>query len=219
MLVTTDAIVLSLQPHSDKAHVLHAYTRAGGRVNYMVYGLGRKNPRGLYTPLSLIQITADHPSQVGDGGRLPTLKEACPITHNPSSITSDIYKQTICLFIPEILHNVLRHPMVDEPMYDFLVQSIRDLDQTPDPSNFHLQFLVDFAAKLGFAIPEDSPAPLAASSDSCSIRSPRLINYNSNPSTRKARQEALRALCAYFAEHVETWESPKSLDVLMEVFD
>ena len=109
--------------------------------------------------------------------------------------------------------------MVDEPMYDFLVQSILELDQTPDPSNFHLQFLVDFAAKLGFAIPEDSPAPLAASSDSCSIRSRGLINYNSNPSTRKARQEALRALCAYFAEHVETWESPKSLDVLMEVFD
>lgn len=208
MLVTTDAIVLSLQPHSDKAHVLHAYTRAGGRVNYMVYGLGRKNPRGLYTPLSLIQITSDHPSQVGDGGRLPTLKEACPITHNPSSITSDIYKQTICLFIAEILHNVLRHPMVDEPMYDFLVQSIRELDQTPDPSNFHLQFLVDFAAKLGFAMDSSNPLPFLQE------RAGERL-----PLTRKARQEALRALCAYFAEHVETWESPKSLDVLMEVFD
>lgn len=208
MLVTTDAIVLSLQPHSDKAHVLHAYTRAGGRVNYMVYGLGRKNPRGLYTPLSLIQITADHPSQVGDGGRLPTLKEACPITHNPSSITSDIYKQTICLFIAEILHNVLRHPMVDEPMYDFLVQSIRELDQTPDPSNFHLQFLVDFAAKLGFAMDSSNPLPFLQE------RAGERL-----PLTRKARQEALRALCAYFTEHVETWESPKSLDVLMEVFD
>lgn len=208
MLVTTDAIVLSLQPHSDKAHVLHAYTRAGGRVNYMVYGLGRKNPRGLYTPLSLIQITADHPSQVGDGGKLPTLKEACPITHNPSSITSDIYKQTICLFIAEILHNVLRHPMVDEPMYDFLVQSIRELDQTPDPSNFHLQFLVDFAAKLGFAMDSSNPLPFLQE------RAGERL-----PLTRKARQEALRALCAYFAEHVETWQSPKSLDVLMEVFD
>ena len=111
-------------------------------------------------------------------------------------------------------------------MFEFLVESIKELDSLPfregqgvGLANFHLQFLVDFAAKLGFAIPEDSPAPLAASSDSCSIRSPRLINYNSNPSTRKARQEALRALCAYFAEHVETWQDPKSLDVLMEVFD
>ena len=37
---TINAIVLSLQPHSDKAHILHAYTREHGRVNYMVYGVG-----------------------------------------------------------------------------------------------------------------------------------------------------------------------------------
>ena len=59
MYSTTDAIVLSLQPHSDKAHVLHAYTRAGGRVNYMVYGLGKKNAAGKYTPLSIVQLTTD----------------------------------------------------------------------------------------------------------------------------------------------------------------
>ena len=39
MLATTDAIVLSLQPYSDKAHVLHAYTRAGGRFSFRVYGI------------------------------------------------------------------------------------------------------------------------------------------------------------------------------------
>jgi hypothetical protein len=72
MSVTTDAIVLSLQPHSDKAHVLHAYTRAGGRVNYMVYGLGRKHPIGMYMPFSLIQITASN-----DPLKPPTVKEVC----------------------------------------------------------------------------------------------------------------------------------------------
>ena len=62
MLSTIDAIVLTLQPHTDKAHILHAYTRAGGRVNYRVYGLmSRKKNIGLYTPLSLLQITADYP--------------------------------------------------------------------------------------------------------------------------------------------------------------
>lgn len=208
MLVTTDAIVLSLQPHSDKAHVLHAYTRTGGRINYMVYGLGKKNSSGKYTPLSIVQLTTDERSI-----------RTAQLTFVPATITTDPYKRTIALFMSEILHNVLRHPMEDAPMYNFLADSIRELDQTDEPQNFHLQFLVNFAAKLGFAIPEDQQVKLATSSDSCSIRSRGLINYNSNPSTRKARQEALRALCAYFAEHVETWESPKSLDVLMEVFD
>ena len=192
MLVTTDAIVLSLQPHSDKAHVLHAYTRTGGRINYMVYGLGKKNSSGKYTPLSIVQLTTDERSI-----------RTAQLTFVPATITTDPYKRTIALFMSEILHNVLRHPMEDTPMYDFLADSIRELDQTDEPQNFHLQFLVNFAAKLGFAIPENHT----------------LYTIHNTPYTRKARQEALRALCAYFAEHVETWQDPKSLDILMEVFD
>lgn len=192
MLVTTDAIVLSLQPHSDKAHVLHAYTRTGGRINYMVYGLGKKNSSGKYTPLSIVQLTTDERSI-----------RTAQLTFVPATITTDPYKRTIALFMSEILHNVLRHPMEDAPMYDFLADSIRELDQTDEPQNFHLQFLVNFAAKLGFAIPENHT----------------LYTIHNTPYTRKARQEALRALCAYFAEHVETWQDPKSLDILMEVFD
>ena len=214
MLLTTDAIVLSLQPHSDKAHVLHAYTRAGGRVNYMVYGLGRKNAIGKYMPLSLIQITADHPVS-----GLPTLREASSLTAQRSysnavlqqrglTGAADPSKQAISLFIAEVLYHVLRHPMTDEPMFDFLAQAIQALDVTDEPQNFHLQFLADFAAKLGFAIdPADPSNPL--------ISNPLIFS----PKTRQERQKQLRALCNYFEEHVETWQTPKSLDVLMEVFD
>ncbi len=194
MYTTTDAIVLSLQPHSDKAHVLHAYTRAGGRINYMVYGLGRKHAIGMYTPFSLIQITADTSPT-----KLPTLKEATPLSSNP--LTTNPHKRAIALFLSEVLFHVLRHPMVDEQMFDFLAQAVHALDETTEPQNFHLQFLIDFAAKLGFAIPLNTN-PLTH-----------------NPLTRSERQQALRALCSYYEEHVETWQNPKSLDVLIEVFD
>ena len=192
MLTTTDAIVLSLQPHSDKAHVLHAYTRAGGRINYMVYGLGKKKSAGTYSPLSIVQITTDNKSI-----------RTAQLSYVPTSITTDPYKRTIALFLSEVLYSVLRHPMMDEPMFDFLVESIKELDKANELPNFHLQFLIDFAAKLGFAIPEGNP----------------LAHSSTHPLTRKERQAALRALCDYFEEHVETWQSPRSLDVLMEVFD
>ncbi len=190
MLSTTDAIVLSLQPHSDKAHVLHAYTRTGGRVNYIVYGLGRKHAIGMYTPFTLLQITADMtPSKP------PTLKEAVSLSTNSQTINP--YKSAIALFLSEVLYHVLRHPMTDEPMFDFIAQAVKDLDRCEEPQNFHLQFLVRLAAKLGFAM-ENEPVL---------------------PQTRKERQQQLRALCTYFEEHVETWEAPRSLDILMEVFD
>jgi len=187
MLVTTDAIVLSLQPHSDKAHILHAYTRAGGRVNYMVYGLGKKNTAGKYSPLSVLQITTDDKSI-----------RTAQLSYVPATITTDPYKRTIALFLSEVLFHVLRHPMVDEPMWEFIAQAVEELDRTAEPQNFHLQFLTGFAAKLGFAMPAtDNPLPVS----------------------RSERQKALRTLCDYFEEHVETWQTPKSLDVLMEVFD
>lgn len=205
MLATTDAIVLSLQPHSDKAHVLHAYTRAGGRVNYMVYGLGRKNTAGKYTPLSLIQITAEMPSSQEYNGKPATLRTA-QLAFVPRSITTDPYKRTIALFISEVLYHVLRHPMPDEQMYEFIEHAVRTLDDTGEPQNFHLRFLADFATELGFA---------PASSNPLSV----LQNEINIPFSRTERQQVLRQLCAYFAEHVETWQEPKSLDVLIEVFD
>lgn len=186
MLSTTDAIVLSLQPHSDKAHILHAYTRAGGRNNYMVYGLGRKNAAGKYSPLSIVQLTTDERSV-----------RTAQLDYVPRSLTTDPYKRTIAIFISEVLYHVLRHPMADEPMYDFIAHSIGQLDRTDEPQNFHLSFLVGLAAKLGFAMETEPPLP----------------------TTRIERQKQLRTLCAYFEEHVETWQNPKSLDILMEVFD
>lgn len=186
MLSTTDAIVLSLQPHSDKAHILHAYTRSGGRVNYMVYGLGRKNTSGKYTPLSIVQLTTDDRSI-----------RTAQLTFVPQTIISNPNKSAIALFISEVLFHVLRHPMQDEPMFDFITQAIEELDQTDQPQNFHVSFLTGLVAKLGFAMTQELPLP----------------------NNRKERQEALRTLCTYFEEHVETWQTPKSLDVLMEVFD
>jgi len=82
-------------------------------------------------------------------------------------------------------------------MYDFIAQAIEDLDRSEAPQNFHLQFLIGLAAKLGFAMEKEPEIP----------------------QTRTARQKTLRQLCQYFDEHVETWREPKSLDILMEVFD
>ena len=107
------------------------------------------------------------------------------------------YKRTIALFLAEVLYHVLRHPMPDEPMYEFIRLSVQALDQSEEPQNFHLAFLVGLAAKLGFEMEEELPLP----------------------HSRKERQEALQTLCNYFEEHVETWQTPRSLDVLMEVFD
>lgn len=193
---TTEAIVLSLQPHSDKTHILHAYTREHGRVNYKVYGSGKKNSIGLYRPLNIIQITAKHTTSA-----LKTIRTA-NLSYVPRNIPSNPYKQAIALFLGEVLFHTLRHPLPDHEMFDFIEQSIYLLDNEEEPQNIHLQFLIGFAAQLGFAIDETLHAPLIQ-----------------KPHSRSERQTQLRQLCLYLSEHVENWQQPCSLDILMEVFD
>lgn len=195
-MYTINAIVLSLQPHSDRAHILHAYTREYGRVNYMVYGVGRKNPIGCYNPLSLVQLTISSSTKT-----LPSVRTA-NLTFIPSTIYTNAYKQTIALFLSEILFNTLRHPMPDEALFDYIEQSIRLLDSESDTQDFHLQFLIDFASLLGFAIDKNTHPEL-------------LIK----PISRQERQAQLRHICAYLAQYVDNWQDPRSLDVLIEVFN
>ena len=197
MYVTTEAIVLSLEPVSDKAQVTHVYTRTGGRERYKVFGLGRRHAIGVYSPLSLVQLTTDK-----------TSVRTAQLTYVPQTLMTDARKRAVALFISEVLYHTLRYPMTDERMFDFLANAVRALDETEEPQNFHLRFLIDFAAMLGFGMESSLQSAIS-----------RQLSAVGHPLTRKERQEALRTLCTYFEQHVETWQNPRSLEILIEVFD
>ena len=189
------AVILSLRPYSDRAHIVHTYTRACGRMNYMVYGLGKKKSTGVYAPLSVVEM------EVSASGRaMESVKEA-HLAYIPQRIATDMRRQTVALFIAEVLYRTLRHPMTDEGLFDMIASTVRLLDSTEQPENVHLAFLIRLADQLGFAINEDEH--------------PELVGL---PESRKGRQEQLRGLCKYFAQHIDGWQDPLSMDVLTEVF-
>ncbi len=197
MLLTTPAIVLSLQPYSDKAHILHTYTRSHGRVNLLVYGVGKKKSAAVYAPFSLVEITFDYqPART-----LPSLRQ-CRLLYIPQQTLFDPCRQAVALFLAEVLYRTLRHPMEDADLFAYLATVVPELDTTPEPQHLHLRFLFSLAAYLGFAIdPEQQPELLTI------------------PASRTARQSQLNALCAYFAAHIDDWQPPRSLPILMELFD
>lgn len=188
---------MGLQPYSDRAHILHAYTRAGGRVNYMVYGLGRRKSGAIYAPLSLIELSAD----VQPNRQLQTLRQA-RLLYVPSQAMTDMRRQSVAMFVAEVLYRTLRHPMEDEVLFGYLEQVVGEVDRCDDPENLHLRFLVHLAALMGFAIDEEEH--------------PELLML---PRTRQERQRQLQGLCTYFATQVDDWQPPRSMDILMEVFD
>jgi len=159
VLVTTEAIVLNLQRHSDRSHILHTYTRSHGRMNFLVYGLGsKKKSAAPYAPLSFIELTAD----IRPDRPIATLKEAHLLATQSSLPEMErllpdfqLKKSAVSLFLAEFLYRILKHPMPDEALFNFLGSTLPILDNTASFEDFHTNFLVGFAARLGFAIDEN----------------------------------------------------------------
>ena len=190
------AIVLHLTRYSDSGSIVHLYTAEQGRTQYMVYG---NKYKGLLRPLSIIEFTATRrnnaPTQMG------TLSSVS-LLYSPQSLHMEVQRQCVAMFIAEVLSSTLRHPMSDEPLYEWLLQVIQHLDQDTAISNLHLQFMVEYAMHLGIGI-DDTEHP----------------EWFIAPHNRNERQQRLRELTNYYEEHIEDFRAPKSLDVLIEVFD
>jgi DNA repair protein RecO (recombination protein O) len=190
------AIVLSLTKYSDTGSIVHLYTAEHGRMQYAVYG---NKYKGLLRPLSIIDFTFtkrnNAPSQMGTLSSVTLLQ-------TPQRLSIDVQRQCVAMFIAEILSTTLRHPMSDQPLFDWLCRVIQRLDQEENVRDLHLDFLLDFATHLGIGVDDTEHS-----------------DWFVAPANRQARQQRLREICAYYEEHIEDFRQPKSLDVLMEVFD
>lgn len=190
------AIVLNIARYSDTGSIVHLYTAENGRMQYAVYG---NKLKGVLRPLSIIEYTSTRrnnaPRQMG------TLSSAS-LLYSPQRLTIEVQRQCVAMFIAEILANTLRHPMSDQPLYKWLCEVIQHLDQDTEINNLHLRFMLDYATHLGIGI-DDTEHP----------------DWFLAPNSRSDRQQRLRELTAYYEEHIEDFRTPKSLEVLMEVFD
>lgn len=190
------AIVLSLNKYSDTGSIAHLYTAEQGRMQYAVYG---NKYKGVLRPLSIIEFTIakrqNAPHQMGS-------LSSTSLSYTPQLLATDVQRQCVAMFIAEILSSTLRHPMSDQPLFEWLCEMVKHLDTDEDICNLHLNFLIEYASHLGIGI-DDTEHP----------------EWFYTPTSRKERQQRLRELCLYYSEHIEDFRTPKSLDVLMEVFD
>ena len=190
------AIVLSLTKYSDTGSIAHLYTAEQGRMQYAVYG---NKYKGILRPLSIVEFTStkrqNAPQQNGS-------LSSVSLVYAPKQLATDVQRQCVAMFIAEILSTTLRHPMSDQPLFDWLCNVIKHLDTDADISNLHIHFLIEYANYLGIGI-DDTEHP----------------EWYEATTSRQERQQRLCALCLYYSEHIEDFRPPKSLDVLMEVFD
>lgn len=195
--------------HTDKASILHLYTRDCGRVQYMVYGIDSKRKtaeRAILSPLSEIEIEAVHQ----ESRTIQQLREF-RLAYVPQALQTDIRRQCVAMFVAEILSSCLLHPLREELLYSFLHETLVEVDTCADPENAHLRFLLGFAELLGMGIDYEMPENRTFAQILSLSATSRI--------SRNERQAILADLLHYYEQHLPDFSIPKSLEILQELFN
>ena len=156
------------------------------------------------------------------------------------NLAADIKKRTICLFVAELLYKVLKHPMRDAELFDFLVYAIQTLEQCEAPHNFHISFLLRLTQFLGF-YPDFSSRgqwldlrtgvknfgmplhPDCISTEHTILLEQIAMSEDLSASevslSRADRRALLDILILYYSLHLDSFYTLKSLDILAAVFE
>tara|TARA_R110002072_G_scaffold96968_5_gene213075 strand:+ start:1044 stop:1769 length:726 start_codon:yes stop_codon:yes gene_type:complete len=236
--VTTKAIVISAIKYSDTSLIVKLYTKEIGLVSYLLKGILKSKKGKLKTayfqPLTQLNIVASHQKN----RNLQILKEA-QVIHVYNSLHTTIVKQSIVMFVSEILSSAIQEEENNSLLYDYLERSFIWFDSHEQISNFHLLFLLNLTKFLGF-YPDTFDSHLNGfhleeglftenMNEKEIIKADELIqfkkllgiNFDSVENinfTKIQRQKLLQTLIRYFELHLGGFRKPKSLAVLETVF-
>ena len=218
--------------------IVTCFTEVGIRP-YLVKGVLKSKSKRFkpahFQLLNQLDLLANH----NDKGRLNSIKEL-RTSYIYHSIQLDIFKQSIAIFLAEILSTVLQEGMEDSGLFHYLEAAFQWLDNHDQTANFHLVFLMHLSKFLGiyphgiqeklpyFDMEEGrfvriKPSGLYLESEKL-IEFRELIGINFDGmlglkwnSTK--RQEMLEIILTYFELHLPGFRKPRSLKVLKEVFN
>ncbi|WP_158840297.1 MULTISPECIES: DNA repair protein RecO [Polaribacter] len=237
-VVTTKAIILSSLKYGDSSLIVKCYTEEEGVKSYLIRGILKAKKGGLkaayFQPLTQLIIVASHNNK----GNLNSIKEV-QISNPYQTIYKDIVKQSVVMFLSEVLSYAIKEEEKNEELFEYLESGLIWLDLHDKISNFHLLFLLNLTRflgfypdlsesdKLGFDLVEGNFTDLTPYKNIISGNSyyqfKKLLDINfdaiENVSFGKQeRQIVLKIIIQYFELHLDGFRKPKSLQILETVF-
>ena len=199
----------------ENAIVVHTLSREYGRRGFLLRP-GKKAGMALFLPLNILEAdVVENPKSQLWSLRNIHLKDGL------TGIRSNLHKNTMTLFLSEVLFRTLRDGANEDGLYDWCVGSILTLDALEaDFSNFHIRFLLELAGALGFRPAFDDIAPFAR--EYLRELKPFLeLGFGESmlvPLNGASRNALCECLLQYLAYHTEQTIQVKSLGVLRELY-
>jgi DNA repair protein RecO (recombination protein O) len=240
MLIRSRAIVLNQLRYSDSVVIAHVLTETHGKLALFVRS-GKTSKTGgkqrYFQALYVLELELDYK----ETREMQSLKEV-RIIHALHEIASDFRKQSIAIFISEVLQKSIKPQQPDNQLFNFLYESVLQLETLEsNVSIFHHYFLVQLMKYLGFLpgnqYSEDLPildtesglfVSIANINSAClNMQESKLVDVLSHGSMeslsqikmdRQQRQQVLNAILFYYNHHVPGFENLKSYEILKTMF-
>lgn len=237
-IVNTKAIVLSAIKYGDTSLIVKCYTKEEGVKTYLIRGVLKPKRKGIkvayFQPLTQLKIVANHNSK----NTLNAIKEV-QVNHPYKTIHSDIVKQSMVLFLSEVLSSSIQEEEQNKTLYSYLETAFIWLDTHDKIVNFHLLFLLNLTGFLGFYPDLSEKDKIGFNllegnfSDSTQDKNviyrndfyqfKKLLGINFNrletvSYSKDERQLVLQMIIKYYALHLDSFRNPKSLQILETVF-
>lgn len=233
-------IVLNVRKYNDKNNIVTLYTRERGRVVFISpTGNGRLSNarRARLQPLGVVETEVNF-KMTNEMQRLGSV--------NSAEIWTDLYfhpaKRAITMFVSEFLDKLLNDTMPDPGLFEFLVRSIRFLDNLKDGVvNFHLPFLVAmltysgiqpdvrgcregyvFEFESGSFVPEfEAKGPRLNGAEAEAVNWVTRLNFSNMKKLRlnnSNRRQIFYCLLNYYSYHFPGLGSLKTPEILRDIF-
>ena len=225
MLISTQAISLNYVKYSETSIIVKCLTKSDGLKSYLIKGIRTSKKKkiniGFFQPLTQLELDANH----RNNGNLESIRSVKII--NPyKTIHLDIVKNSIVMFLSEILSKSIKEEEKNFALFNFLKDSMIWLDQSKKFSNFHIHFLIKLLSFLGIS-PDQSNQDLNRSeycvngeivSNFKSFLGTEFDNSSCKVNTSKKRKELIEFLIKYMQIHLPDFKRPNSLNILYELF-
>ncbi|MEL6412756.1 MAG: DNA repair protein RecO [Bacteroidota bacterium] len=227
MLHKTRGIVLSAFKYRETSLIVRIFTEALGMQSYIVQGVRAKRPRysiALFQPMTLLDLVVYHKKQAS----LQRIAEAK--YHTPTNdILGNLKKATIAVFLAELLTKLLREEAPNPTLFDFLWQSVLELDGLhTGEALFHLHLMLKMAHHLGFGVSQaqelETQLQRAGQHEGLTMEVRRLLEallqdttLNAQWAGKAVRRSLLANILKFYQLHTEGLDTLKSLKVMQEL--
>ena len=210
-----ELIILNHTKFGENSIVLHTLSEEYGRRGFLV----RVSPRtamAMFLPLNILEAEVNE-NPKSDLWHARNFVSVSPL----NGIRSDMRKNTMTLFMSEVLYRVVKDQTNEDGLAQWLKGQILTLDALEsDFVNFHLMFLLGLCAALGF---DPDVAGLAPFADKRLVQIEALLRLPFTeallmPLSGIDRNAIAESILRYIEYHTESAVNVRSLAVLREIY-